>query len=385
MSYSIRRSRDQGREQQRRPPSYASTNSSSSLPSGNSATADSLANASSVIYLGNIPNDWDEQILSSVVAGSGKIVDIRSRIDPQGRNRNFCFVEYLNPQEASKALNLLTEIKLGPKKKLRVELSKEGLRGAGHRDRPILELNRNFIPYYVQIPAAMRENDFNNSQSSTPIPGNLQGNNIVPPFQQHQQIPPLQSATPPVSTPIQMPDVLAKAQQYLPPFNSNAFTSNDKISQNLQNIPPIQLIELLSTLKQLLSTDLSSAQQVFNMSPDIPITVVQAMVLLGLIDINSITTAVQQQISSSTPQLQSNNTPPPPPTQSIPQPPIQQQQPPINPKWAQFSISTRDKLSKLDPNEAEVIVQVLSLSPNDIIGFPQEQRQMVESIRSQYL
>lgn len=334
---------------------------------GGHATVNSLANASSVIYLGNIPNDWTDQIVSSVVAGSGKVVDIRARIDPSGRGKNFCFIEYLNPQEASKALHLLNEVKLGPKRKLRVELSKEGLRTTHSRDRPILDLNRNFLPYYVQIPAGMRE--------SSSEPPSLSGfpNQGTTTLGQNSSITPL-SQVPSPAKQEPMPEVLAKASQYLPQFNPAAFKADDKISQNLQHIPPVQLIELISTLKQLVSTDLAAAQKVFDMSPNIPITVVQSMILMGLIDINTLTAAIQQQIQ--TPQEASAVPIQPPPAPVVQQP---------DPRWPNLSVRTGEKLAKLDPNEASMIAQVLSLPIESISGLPPQQRQMVETIRAQYV
>lgn len=325
----------------------------------NLANATGAANASSVIYLGNIPNDWDEQVISSVVAGSGKIVDIRSRLDNSGRTKNFCFVEYLNPHEAARALTLLNEIKLGPKRKLRVELSKEGLRTSHPKDRPILQLHRNHLPYYVQMPAAMRENSTDSLPTEFP-------NSAAPAYSNN-------IGTAPIKQEITMPEVLAKASQYLPQFNPSAFKADDKISQNLQSIPPVQLIELLSTLKQLISTNVSSAQQVFDMSPNISIAVVQAMILMGLIDINTLTTAIRQQIGTPQP---FTHTPTPPVAQiSTPQP---------DPRWPHLSASAGQKLAKLDPNEATMIAQVLSLSQNDLNNLPPQQRQMVDTIRAQY-
>lgn len=341
---------------------------------------------SSVVYVGNLPGDWNEEVIESVVAGSGKIVDIRTRLDPMGK-RSFCFVEYLNPIEAQNALKLLNEIRLGPKKKLRIELSKEGLRSGAQRDKPLLQLNRNFLPYYVQLPPAMRpDENYNNGGNGMNMNNNNNNYNNVKkeePF----------------------PEILSKASTYLPAFNSSAFASDstDKISENLKSIPPVQLIELLSTLKTMIPSDMNSVEQVFKMSNDIPVAVVQSMILMGLIDANVIAEAIQ-------PQLQQQQPPPRPPLQQQPQqhysqpppppPPAQfnqqqqqynqfQQMPsapsqPLSP-WPTLPYQTQQKLLKLDPNEAQMISQVLLLSPMEISNFPPQQKQMVESIRSQYL
>lgn len=356
MSYSNYSIRDRNRRE---------TSDEASERKAGQATPVSIANASSVIYLGNIPNDWSPEIVSSVVAGSGKIVDIRPRIDSSGRGKNFCFVEYLNPQEASRALQLLSEIKLGPKRKLRVELSKEGLRGSHPRDRPLLNLSKDFLPYYVQIPAAMRE-----------------GSNEPPQGYSNQSTPFDVNSTPiPNTPPVKqepMPEVLAKASQYLPRFNPNALRADDKISQNLQAIPPAQLIEMISTLKQLASTNIGSVQHAFSLSPNLSVAVVQSMILMGLIDVNTLTTAIQQQMSA-TPQNSNMNIQPA--ATATPA----QQTPPPDPRWANLPYHTVQKLSQKSPEEANMITQVLLLPPSSLDQLPPPQRQMAESLRAQYL
>lgn len=79
--------------------------------------------------MGNIPYDWDESTVESVVCGSGNIVDVRLGFDHVGKNKGFCFVEYKTVQDAQRALPLLQQVVIyqnGRNKKLRVELSKEG-------------------------------------------------------------------------------------------------------------------------------------------------------------------------------------------------------------------------------------------------------------------
>jgi cleavage stimulation factor subunit 2 len=332
----------------------------------------STANASSVLFVGGFPPDWTEKIVESVVAGSGHIVDIRPRIDPGGR-KNFCFVEYESPGEAENALKLLSDVTIGPRRKIRVELSKEGLRTSRPGERPALVLDRQFLPSYVNLPPLMR----NNTKYVKNADAALIAQPSISPVP-HTPPQPVQLAIP------EIPEVLSKASKYLPQFNPDAFKSEDKISENLQAIPPVQLIELLSTLKNLIGkNDITSAQQVFNMAPAIPIAVSQALILMGLIDLNILTAGLQTVSNHNTPQPQSaipsySNAPPPPP-RSIASHPLTQ------PGWEGFSYQTVEKLSKLDPNEAAMISQVLRLSPQDISNLPQQQLSVVSSIRAQYL
>jgi cleavage stimulation factor subunit 2 len=82
---------------------------------------------SRVLYIGNVPKDWNEEIIKSVVTDSERVVDVRFRIDPSGRSKNYIFVKYENPDEAQKESDLLSRVILGPDKKLRVVLSKNGV------------------------------------------------------------------------------------------------------------------------------------------------------------------------------------------------------------------------------------------------------------------
>ena len=65
---------------------------------------------SNILYVGNIPYDWDESTVESVVCGSGNIVDVRLGFDHVGKNKGFCFVEYKTVQDAQRALPLLQQV-----------------------------------------------------------------------------------------------------------------------------------------------------------------------------------------------------------------------------------------------------------------------------------
>ncbi|CDR36783.1 CYFA0S01e04456g1_1 [Cyberlindnera fabianii] len=330
---------------------------------------------SCVIYLGSVPKDWNEEIVRSVVAGSGDIVDIRVRIDPSGRSKNYVFVEYTTPSEARKAMDLLSQVTLGANRKFRVELSKEGLR-TGHMDRPPLVLTRDHLPFYVNLPPEMsaavplpqqRSDEQQGAMSGTPQPQIAQ---------------PISAGTGTVKTEMPIPDVLARATHYLPAYNANAFTAEDKISQNLQGLDPPRLIELIATFKSIIAANPLAAQQALNLSPSIPIAATQALVLMGLIDPNVITAALQvatpksNLVPTATPVTSYSNAPTPVTAAAQPQP---------DPRWPSLPAYLGAKLARLPPQEAATIAQVLQLSPEVISTLPAEQRQLVENIRRQYL
>ncbi|OUM52832.1 hypothetical protein BVG19_g2061 [[Candida] boidinii] len=118
-----------------------------------------LTNSSCVLYLGTIPYNWDVEIIKSVVCGSGPVVDVRCMMDNASKNKGFCFVEYATPLDAQRALRLLSQIKIEGRKKLRIEISKEGLRNPTPGAKPELQLNRNYLPSNVILPPEMLMNN----------------------------------------------------------------------------------------------------------------------------------------------------------------------------------------------------------------------------------
>ncbi|KAH3687341.1 hypothetical protein WICPIJ_001685 [Wickerhamomyces pijperi] len=359
-------------------------------------------NATSILYLGNVPKDWNEQIIESVVKGSGNIVDIRTRIDPSGRSKNYVFVEYQTPEQASRAMGLISAITFG-NRRFKVELSKEGF-NAGVALREPIPLSRAYLPQYVNLPPEMlAEDNINNNNNNNfnqapmmppqpPQPPQFQRNG-PPPFPQQQQPPAFPA--PQVKNEIAIPDILANASQTLPTFNASAFTTTDKISQNLSTINPPALIQMLSLLK---SSDEASRNMALSANPEYTVNVAQALILMGVIDKETLQSVLQQnepqqpQYQSQPPQQQQ---PPPPPQQKFNNAPRfsaqrnnQPQKPPqpaMDPRWAKFSPSTRELLSNMSAEQAQYMVQVLSMSDAEINGMPAEHKAAIMQIRATYL
>lgn len=360
---------------------------------------------STVLYVGQIPYDWDEGIIKSVVCGSGKVVDIRLGFDYAGKNKGFCFVEYQTPQDAQMGMHLLSQVKLtqpgGQYKKLRIELSKEGLRSNSSPDyKPVINLDRSMLPPYVQLPQEMLANGppipaFNDNnlqefgaQFANPTPNMIQTSMQKLFNQNYSPLPNLQNQS--------------SSMQSLSLNPSLPLQKTDKISDTLSQIPPSQLIDLIANLKNILSgPNASRAAEIFQVSPQLASTISQALLLMGFID----SEVIQESMKSA------SSTPVPRPSQ--PQPQIYQMPqhqpalpqvpkftqmpntfnqmrsnpahlPPPN-KWPHLPPHTVAKLSALSPDQAELISQVLSLPVNQISSLPPDKQAMVTNIRSQYL
>lgn len=261
--------------------------------------------SSNVLYIGNLPWQWDIEVVKSVIKGSGRVVDVRYKSD---RKKSFCFIEYLTPEDAARALELLGQVRYGGsgngKKKLRIELSKEGLKKKNqHSDKPVLQLTREYLPVDVKLPdgilsdeekIAYKRNDgnvnFGNNNGNGSNNANMH-NNSNGAFGASHEFP--------------MPQHLLQASNNLPPINKTYFNADSKVSQNLEAIAPNQIIQLVANLKNLLiNNDFNSAASILKLSPQLTIAVAQALLLMGFVDNDVITQAATAASAAS-----NNNTP----------------------------------------------------------------------------
>lgn len=372
----------------------------------------SRPNVSAVVYFGGIPNDWDTEVVKSVVCGTGRIVEVRCMMEMPDRNRGYSFIEYATPEEAQHAIELLPQIRVIGGKKLRLELSKEGIRVNG-MEKPVLPLNRNFLPPNVVLPEEMLQNGPMPTQQQQQQP-QAQSNNILdqlPPefvqlmttntqFQQvvtqminngqdlqqileltrpffnnnnnnnnntpQQNVPAFQQQAPQYQTANQLPDFLRNASSYLPKEPLGIFKSEETNDASLKKLEPPMLIQLITNLKEVVDSSNSyNAIQVIKGNPDLAVASAQLLLLMGFIDTDVIQEAMQQ--ATPTPAA-----PPLPPT------------PPVDPNWAGFQEHTIQKLLKLDKSQADMILQVLKMAPAQIALLPPDQRAMVDQLRLEY-
>ncbi|CDK27709.1 unnamed protein product [Kuraishia capsulata CBS 1993] len=295
-------------------------------------------NTSCVLYIGAIPYNWDVEVIKAVVCGSGPIVDVRCMMDSPGKNKGFCFVEYATPDDAQRALRLLSQVKIEGRKKLRIELSKEGLRNPSPvGTKPELLLSRNFLPPNVVIPNEMMNGlshqptsfDFNsNGNAYAHQPSQLSQPDLL---QQISSSPQLQrmvqqmlsqgmdmnqvsnviqqylskgSQFPqPPQQRIVMPNSLLDATNHLPKVEKLPFVTRERISETLSQIHPAVLIQLIATLKQTLEgPNQQYAATVLNSNPQLAVAAAQSLLLMGVIDTDVIDQAVSKANTQQQPQ-----------------------------------------------------------------------------------
>lgn len=99
-------------------------------------------------------------------------------------------------------------------------------------------------------------------------------------------------------------------------------TCTDAISRTLNTLPPAQLLDILSSMKQLASTDPARATELLNQAPQLSYAVFQALLLMGLVSPEAINAVLEP---GSNPAAAAG--PPPGAAQGGYPPPAQQQQP----------------------------------------------------------
>jgi cleavage stimulation factor subunit 2 len=99
-------------------------------------------------------------------------------------------------------------------------------------------------------------------------------------------------------------------------------TCPDAISRTLNILPPSQLLDVLSQMKQLVQTDTPKAIELLRQAPQLSYAIFQALLLMGLVSTDSLASVVEQHntaapipappnVQAPTPQQQNQYQPPP--------------------------------------------------------------------------
>ncbi|EJS43542.1 pti1p [Saccharomyces arboricola H-6] len=263
-------------------------------------------NLSSTIQITNLPPEWNQDIVTSVVAGSGPVIDIKSKNDPRTGKLTGVLFDYMTSKDCKRAWEILNRIENFPVKIEQIIPSsyKNHLKEAANNNnnnnnnqnnqKQVLQLNRDSYPFEagLELPFEM--------VTEVPIPRR------PPPPQA------LNNANSTLNnTNIQFPDILSKASKHLPNFQEGSIIAPDKISQNLSRIPPLQLIEIISNLKILSNQEniqKSQLESFLNTNSDITISVTQALLEMGFIDYSVVTKVLKLQTNEASSMLSSNST-----------------------------------------------------------------------------
>jgi cleavage stimulation factor subunit 2 len=275
-----------------------------------------------VVFLGDIPYDLNEYQVAELARTIGPITNVRLVTDREtNKSRGFAFVEFAELNSAMQAVQVLNGQPVGSRT-LRVDFSNEATTNF-RKDNP----------------------------GRKPPKKNNSNNSFAPP----QFQPPPQP----------QPQPQQQQQQQQPPQQHNPMTDvphnlivNDNISRTLSQFPPPQLLDVIRNMKLLTSQDPVKASEILHTNSHMTYALLQALLLMGLVDKDVVAQAVQGQPMPTTTNNNNYATPPPPaqPVQPLPQ----------------------------DPQEASMIQQVLALTQDQINSLPTQERNAIIAIREQY-
>lgn len=178
-------------------------------------------------------------------------------------------------------------------------------------------------------------------------------------------------------------------------------TCTDAISRTLNTLPPAQLLDILSSMKQLATTDPARATELLNQAPQLSYAVFQALLLMGLVSPEAINAvlepgsnpaaggpappppAQQQQQQPGFPGAATNTPPVVVPTPYAPPPAAA---PPVAVLAGGPAPAAAGAFGGAAPgqNPDDLIQQVLSLPEEVIAQLPEAEKQAILQLRAQY-
>lgn len=295
------------------------------------------------MFLGDIPFDMATSEIEELVATVGPVVSFKLVYNPETKkSRGFGFIEYRDIETAKRAVQHFNNMPLRGRR-LKADYS-GGSGGGGNRDRE-----------------DDRRNGYQQHNSSRDHQ-NRRGYG-----QQHES----------ASSSIPEPSGL---KEEVPP---NVIV-NDNISRTLAHLPPPRLLELINTLKMLVFQDANAAHDYFKKNMEVTYSVVQAMLLMGLVDARVVTEAASNGVTAVPPPAapaptMQNNYNSMPDYNSRGNPRAYEASPPPPPPPPQS-----DPLAGVDPQQAALIKQVLELTDEQINYLGQDEKATILKLREQY-
>lgn len=180
-------------------------------------------------------------------------------------------------------------------------------------------------------------------------------------------------------------------------------TCTDAISRTLNTLPPAQLLDILSSMKQLASTDPARATELLNQAPQLSYAVFQALLLMGLVSPEAINAVLEpgSNPAAAPPPAAAGGYPPPAQPQQQPGFPGATNTPPVVaptpyapppvaappaavPAGGPAPAAAGAFGAAPGQNPDDLIQQVLSLPEEVIAQLPEAEKQAILQLRAQY-
>ncbi|PSR99405.1 hypothetical protein BD289DRAFT_361124 [Coniella lustricola] len=285
-----------------------------------------------VVFVGNIPYGLSEEQITDLFSSAGQVLNFRLVYDREtGRPKGFGFAEYPDSDSAASAVRNLNDHEVMGRK-LRVDFSNEG-GAAGNDDGPSHGGNQPSNNYNAGGPV---------NSGDVPLGGPL----------------------PPLPPGVTLPQ---------------GVSVTDHISRTLNTLPPTQLLDILTSFKQLCATDPMRATELLTQAPQLSYAIFQALLLMGLVSPEAINAVLEPGsvpppaaggypgMTQTPPVVHGGYAPPP---VGVPTPVVQH---PVAPPAA----------APAQDSDA-LIQQVLSLPEEVIAQLPEAERVQIMQLRAQF-
>ncbi|KAK7753282.1 hypothetical protein SLS62_004801 [Diatrype stigma] len=303
---------------------------------------------SRVVFVGNIPYGLSEEQITEIFNTAGKVINFRLVYDRDtGRPKGFGFAEYPDADSAASAVRNINDYEIMGRK-LRVDYSTEGRvdgddGGNGSSNNNGNNNNNNAGSYNAQSNGA-----------SAPAPAGA-----LPPLPPGKELPPGVSAV-------------------------------DAISQTLNTLPPAQLLDILSQMKSLATTDPGRATELLQQAPQLSFAIFQALLLMGLVSPEAIHSVIDTTAAPPPVAQPPAGYPPagvmPPAYPIVPTgtPPVAAPYapPPTTSAAPQSAYAPPPAAAAVAPDQEALIQQVMSLPDEVINQLPEAERQQILTLRA---
>lgn len=348
---------------------------------------------SKVVFVGNVPYNMGEEQLIDVFKSVGQVVGFRLVFDREtGKPRGYGFCEFADHETAASAVRNLNNADVGGRP-LRIDLADSDpfLEGKTTVRGELLDGSDPRGRWRDHREPQDRDRDrdrYDNRDLPKPQDPNAFLSNLPP------------------GVPI-----------------SHGSTALDTISQTLATMSPAQLVEVLAQMKAFVITHPDQAKALLVAHPQYAYALFQALLLNKIVDQSVLQRMLQATAGSGAPppgisqpshhamqyqqpppihQPQPHMPPPmsvPPPASTAPpsmyphqQPPSHMSAPPQQQSWyrpPQHAVppphSTPMPELNIDPAQRQMLMQVLSLTPDQINGLPPSEREAIQNLRNQFL
>ncbi|KAI8632586.1 hypothetical protein F5Y19DRAFT_369435 [Xylariaceae sp. FL1651] len=295
---------------------------------------------SRVVFVGNIPYGLSEEQISDIFSTAGKVLNFRLVYDREtGRPKGFGFAEYPDADSAASAVRNLNDYEIMGRK-LRVDYSTEG--------RVDGDDGNNTSANYGQT-----TNGISHPTTQAAPAGSL------PPLPPGKELPP-------------------------------GMTATDAISRTLNTLPPSQLLDILSQMKSLATTDPARATELLTQAPQLSYAIFQALLLMGLVspeaiqsvlDTSAAPPPVAQPVTAYPPSVVPNYTIPAtstPPVSTVYAPPAAPA-----PQASYAPPAANPPATQQDPDA--LMQAVMNLPQETIDQLPEAERQQILALRASFM